>query len=193
MPVYTGHPELEHSWMVFVDGENFTIRAQKVAAAKNLQLVEGRYHKKDCFAWFPKFTATARIASAPTQLQRHALRAYYYTSLIGDTAALEAVEMSLWQLGFNPQVFKRDANQKKAKGVDIALTKDMLTHAFLGHYEVAVLISGDGDYVPLVEQVKRFGKPVFVWFFEDEGLNPKLKLASDWFRDITNYFLEGWD
>ena len=96
-------------------------------------------------------------------------------------------------MGFNPQVFKRDANQKKAKGVDIALTKDMLTHAFLGHYEVAVLISGDGDYVPLVEQVKRFGKPVFVLFFEDEGLSPKLKLASDWFRDITPYFLEGWD
>ena len=40
----------------------------------------------------------------------------------------------------------------KAKGVDIALTTDMLSNAFLGNYDVAVLVAGDGDYVPLVEQ-----------------------------------------
>jgi len=31
----------------------------------------------------------------------------------------------------------------------------MLSHAFLDHYEVACLVTGDADYIPLVEEVKR--------------------------------------
>lgn len=192
MPVYTGAQNIEYTWMAFIDGENLTIRAQNVAAKSGVQLIEGRDYKKDCFVWLPGVHATGRIASAPIQLQTYALRAYYYTSLVGDTPLLDDIAQSLWQLGFNPQVFKRDADQRKAKGVDIALTKDMLSHAFLGHYEVAVLVAGDGDYVPLVEQVKRFGKLVYIWFFEAEGLSPKLKLASDWYRDLTPHFIANW-
>ena len=48
----------------------------------------------------------------------------------------------------------------------------MLSHAFRDNYEVAVLVAGDGDYVPVVQEVQRLGKIVFVWFFENEGLNP---------------------
>ena len=33
---------------------------------------------------------------------------------------------------------------------------------FEDHYDVAVLIAGDGDYVPLVEEVKSLGKVVYV-------------------------------
>ena len=76
--------------------------------------------------------------------------------------------------------------------MDIALTKDMLSHAFLGNYGVAVLVAGDGDYVPLIGEVKRLGKRVHLVFFEGEGLNPKLKLASDEFLDVTRQFLERW-
>ena len=73
-----------------------------------------------------------------------------------------------------------------------ALTKDMLSHAFRDNYEVAVLVAGDGDYVPVVQEVQRLGKIVFVWFFENEGLNPKLKLAADHFFDFTPHFLRSW-
>ena len=43
----------------------------------------------------------------------------------------------------------------RAKGVDIALTKDLLSHAFLDNYDAVVLVAGDGDYVPVVEELKR--------------------------------------
>ena len=95
-------------------------------------------------------------------------------------------------MGFNARVFKKGKQEQKAKGVDIALTKDMLGHAFLGNYEVAVLIAGDGDYVPLVEEVKRLGKRVYLLFFQEEGLNPALRLASDEFLDLTSILVSQW-
>jgi uncharacterized LabA/DUF88 family protein len=100
--------------------------------------------------------------------------------------------MQISKLGFNPVVFKREAGQSKAKGVDIALTKDMLSHAFRNNYQVAVLVAGDGDYVPLVEEMKRLGKLVYVWFFAEEGLSPKLRSAADLFFDLTPTFLNQW-
>jgi len=55
------------------------------------------------------------------------------------------------------------------------------------------LIAGDGDYVPLVEEVKHLGKRVLVIFFsEDSGLSPALKLAADDFFDWTNSFVGAW-
>jgi uncharacterized LabA/DUF88 family protein len=63
-------------------------------------------------------------------------------------------------------VFKKDKQGRKTKGVDITLTRDMLSHAFRGNYDVARLIAGDGDYLPLIEEVKRLGKRVQVCFFD---------------------------
>jgi hypothetical protein len=47
----------EQSWMSFVDGENFTIRAQNLAKKANVSLIEGPYFKQDCFVWIPGFNA----------------------------------------------------------------------------------------------------------------------------------------
>src|SRR5207249_11157878 len=109
--------------------------------------------KKDVFVWFPEHRATLNFTdtpSTPIPLQNHAIRAYYYTSLIGDDSAIASVKKTLWERGFHPEVYKRNKGQTKSKGVDISLSKDFLSHAFFNNYVVAVLISGDGDYVPLI-------------------------------------------
>jgi uncharacterized LabA/DUF88 family protein len=178
-------------WMLFVDGENFTIRGQRLAQSKNHQLMEGPWYRRDCFMWIGVNASVPRIGAA-NRLREVALRAYYYTSLVGDESLIASVRQQIRTAGFSPEVFKRDANQTKAKGVDIALTKDMLSHAFRNNYDIAVLVAGDGDYLPVVEEVKRLGKLVYVWFFENEGLNPHLKLAADNFFDITNLVLSNW-
>jgi len=54
----------------------------------------------------------------------------------------------------------------------------------MGNYEVAVLAAGDGDFVPLVEEVKRFGKRVVVIFWDNNGLNPELRRAADEFTPL---------
>lgn len=182
-------------WMLFVDGENFTIRAQKLASDKGVSLNEGGHYLKNVFVWLPGIKPTLALTNAadsPIKVQDHAIRAYYYTSLAGDEPHLLAVKQALRSLGFQPEVFKKAKAQEKAKGVDIALAKDFLSHAFLGNYDVAVLIAGDGDYVPLITEVKRLGKVVYVAFFRECGLSTELHLAADMFLDMEQFFLERW-
>ena len=50
-------------WMSFVDGENFTIRAQKLAESRAIPLVEGEFYQRDVFVWIPKFEAHWRRAA----------------------------------------------------------------------------------------------------------------------------------
>ena len=46
------------------------------------------------------------------------------------------------------------------KGDDIHLAIDMLKDAYENRYDTAILISGDGDFAPLVKYVKQKGKRV---------------------------------
>lgn len=51
------------------------------------------------------------------------------------------------------------------KGVDTLLATDMVAMAFLNHYDIAVLVSGDGDLAPAAEAVKAAGKQIIVAAF----------------------------
>lgn len=51
------------------------------------------------------------------------------------------------------------------KGVDVALATDLLSMAWEDAFEVAVLLSGDGDYVGAVEKVMSKGKNIEVMSF----------------------------
>jgi uncharacterized LabA/DUF88 family protein len=181
-------------WMLFVDGENLVMRAQEFAEEHGLGLDEGRYYNRDVFVWFPHNPGTHHwpYSSNTLPLESSAVRSYYYTSVTGDDKRLEQVREQLWSLDFQPEVFKRTIKGVKAKGVDIALTKDMLTHAFFNHYDAAVLMAGDGDYVPLVDEVKRLGKIVCVAAFSSSGLSPALRLSSDEFVDLEAPFKQQW-
>ena len=204
-PNRADNPNLRR-WMAFVDGENFTIGAQRLMKGKNSTLQVGPLHSPNEFVWFAdtlatQFAARPHVTSPAAhwnprmrvpQLQPLATRAYYYTSVVGDEPKIVAVKEALWRMGFHPEVFKKAKRQDKAKGVDVALTKDLLSNAFLDNYDVAVLYAGDGDYVPLVEEVKRLGKVVCVAYFGNERMSENLRLASDVFIDVTHEFSHSW-
>jgi len=183
-------------WMLFVDGENLTMREQEVAKQENL-LLEGdsQHYLKDVFVWcpgVPALTPYYLLLEQPRFRDYPATRAYYNTSLVGDYPKVDEVRGHLRALGFDPQVFKKLAG--KSKGVDITLTKDMLAHAFEHHYDMAMLFAGDRDYVPLIEEVKRRGKNVYVSFFAgaEHGLATEVQLVADLFFDLTPAFLRKW-
>lgn len=134
-------------------------------------------------------------------LEDAALRAFYYTSVSGAEDDRLLVRDALKEIGFQPMVFKRGNRQRqnggadklgesiRSKQVDIQLATDVLSNAFRNNYDAAVLVAGDGDYVPLVEEVKRLGKLVYVFFFRN-GLSSELLNAADGFSDITEEFLK---
>src|SRR5882672_6406219 len=102
-------------WMMFIDGENFTIRGQSVAAAEGLRLDEGPHYKKDVFLWMPDIRARACLANAAwvLPLQSTAIRSYYYTSTTGATDVVQKVRSDLRALDFDAHVFKRPADKSR--------------------------------------------------------------------------------
>jgi len=46
------------------------------------------------------------------------------------------------------------------KGDDVRLTTDLISQAYENAYDVAVLVSGDGDFVPAIQKVQKLGKKV---------------------------------
>lgn len=183
-------------WMGFIDGENLTIRGQKLLEGHGLNPNEAEpsLYERNIFMWLPEHYGGHMIVhphELPEHMQRYSIRSYYYTTVVGDAQKVKSVREALRKLVFQPEVFTKKQQQTKAKGVDVALTKDMLSNAYFGNYEIALLYAGDGDYVPLVEEVKRMGKLVYTLFFK-EWTHDELRLASDGFVDIEGVFLESW-
>jgi uncharacterized LabA/DUF88 family protein len=87
----------------------------------------------------------------------------------------------------NLKIAKKRLQQK---GVDTLIAVDMLSKAYENHYDIAMLISGDEDYVPVVDVVKNSGKRVYGVFFEahvssllKESFDRHLILDQNWFID----------
>ena len=51
------------------------------------------------------------------------------------------------------------------KKVDIGIAVDIISLGYENAYDTAVLVSGDGDFVPVVKKLKEIGKNVEVWAF----------------------------
>lgn len=74
------------------------------------------------------------------------------------------------------------------KGVDIQIASHMSVYAYDNAYDVAILVSGDGDFVPVVEEVKRFGKIVENAYFPQKPMS-YLSRSCDKFILLTKDFL----
>jgi len=171
--------------MLFVDGENLAIRYGSMRSPENAEETERKLnirYRKNVAAWADHLAPDNKSLPHTSLLRR-----YYYTSLKGDeNARLETIDW-LKSGGFEaPRVFRKDGNGR-SKQVDITLCCDMLTHAARRHYEVAILVAGDGDYVPLLRAVKSEGARAHVWFISD-GLSSDLRREADHFVCLDQDF-----
>lgn len=69
------------------------------------------------------------------------------------------------------------------KEVDVALATEMIMHAAKDHYDVAILISGDRDYIPAISAVQSLGKKVEVASFLN-STSGAIRNVSDKYVDI---------
>ena len=56
-----------------------------------------------------------------------------------------------------------DAIEKK---IDIKMAIDIISLAYENAFDTAVLLSGDGDFIPVVNKLKEMNKPVELWGFK---------------------------
>jgi uncharacterized LabA/DUF88 family protein len=143
---------------------------------------EGISHIPDVVVWSSAFTDLAKF--------HEILRVTYYTYVVGDDAKVRSVREYIRQLNFmkhdasllpnflTPCVFKKESRERKAKGVDIQICVDILIHVYRHNTDAILLLSGDGDYEPLIDEVLRNGVQVFLSAFS-KGLNPRLRDKVD--------------
>lgn len=71
----------------------------------------------------------------------------------------------LSEIGY--KIVKGHIEDGKQKEVDMSLGVEMLMHAFRDHYDVAILMSGDRDFIPSICAVQDLGKKVEVAAFSN--------------------------
>jgi len=64
------------------------------------------------------------------------------------------------------------------KGMDIMLATDMLYFAWTNIYDVALLVSGDGDFAYALQMVKNIGKHVEIAYFDNNVSKDLLGIAD---------------
>lgn len=123
---------------------------------------------------------------------RKLIRTYYYTVRPTDTSSkMYSVQMSsLDQLERSPYTKVRYGRltgiPPKEKGTDVFLAIDMLNLAYKNSYDTAILVSGDGDFVEVIESIQSMGKQVENWAFHGRKSDNLLKVC-----DSFHYLDEG--
>lgn len=179
-------PAYAKKFMVLADGENLVCRFQELAATRNpLQDV---IHIPGVFVWRPSLAIT--IAWSP-------VRVNYYTSMVASDEKIAEIEGRISttsvaryreaSIQICPRIFKKESRSRKTKLVDMSICIDALRHSYHGHVEAILLLSGDGDYLPLIREVMRNGTEMWLGAFSS-GLDPKLSTAVDRFIDLDQQF-----
>ncbi len=177
--------------MVFVDGENLVMRYQSMLG-KGATPRADVTHVPNVFVW----------SSDSIWRQQHVvLRVSYYTYAVGSHDRIEEIEREIKALSFDggnagglpnnlyPVVFKKRSQQAKRKGVDISMAVDILNHVHNNNVDTVYLITGDGDFAPLIKEVIRGGKQVHLASLSD-GLSPMLMTIVDRYVNLDIKYFE---
>lgn len=89
----------------------------------------------------------------------------------------EIQKLSLVSIKFGD--LKGTRGQLQEKNLDTQLSTDMVAMAALDEYDVAILVSNDGDYKSAIENTKRFNKKIENLFFKGS-----LSMAIDGMCDV---------
>ncbi len=76
------------------------------------------------------------------------------------------------------------------KEVDVSMACEMLEHALNNHYDVAIVISGDRDFVPAIQKIQSAGKRVEVAAFDDVYNEESRRSADRFYRLNEIPFME---
>lgn len=165
--------------MVFYDGGFFKLG----------QLYFKYHEKKGWFSLSQLHSTLEKYIAAKVKTPIESTKivgSHYYdgrtTTKVADAQSLEKdrdFEMALVKAGITThylplrETLKTMANTAKytlgQKGVDVHLALDVLDYAHTDRFDVAVLITGDEDFVPLVNRITSLGKQALIAHFDFEA------------------------
>jgi len=101
------------------------------------------------------------------------LRSLKYFDIIEGEYVSRRVDPSIPKDIANPSTY-----YKIEKGTDVNMATCLLTKAFHNAYDLAITVSGDSDYLPVIKQINNLGKNVFIVGVGGQNIN-KLKSYAD--------------
>jgi uncharacterized LabA/DUF88 family protein len=183
--------------MLFIDGENLVMRYQNMITKGCIPINGSNIkYKKDIYIWatnIPLPNPNPKITNIDI------VRAHYYTSVSGDMKKQIDIENEIKSINLpkisahgNPQVlfpvvYKKNRQQEKAKGVDIRMAIDILSHTYNNNLDTVCFFSGDGDFEPVLKEVMGQGKNILLYSFSS-GLNPALSRVCDEYICLDSTF-----
>lgn len=191
--VYRSNSPVPNYWrlMGFIDGENLVFCYQSMRNNGKTPKEENLF-ESDVYVW---------NENTLKGWQLEILRATYYTYVIGSEQLVENMAREIRNLRYKkdskstlpnnmtPCVFKKPKKSKKAKGVDIKMTVDILTNIYHDNLDIVFLVAGDGDYLPIIKEARRLGKQVYLAFFS-EGLNDNLLNYVDRYINLDELYFK---
>lgn len=143
----------------FIDGSNFYkgIKKQGLkgwdATHIDLKAFCGALIKSDIHKLIRIYYYDAPLRQKWDQ-KRYGIQQQFFQNL----RSQENVELKLGRLqGQYPDV--------KEKGIDVQLSVDLIRFAHNNSYDIAIIISSDGDYVPAIQLAKDMGKIIYNAYF----------------------------
>jgi uncharacterized LabA/DUF88 family protein len=185
--------------LIFVDGENLTLRYQEMVRAGRVPAPDN-VHIRDCFVW------NQRVLDDNLWNLK---RVSYYTSVTGSDDLVRQVREQIAAVKFNcrtgaisgalgtgfttrtgqivPFVRRKSARTRKESVCDIAITVDVMRACYRDHAKIIWLFSGDGDFLSLLNEVVHNGKSAYVAALSS-GLSEEIHFAVDEFTLLDKYF-----
>jgi uncharacterized LabA/DUF88 family protein len=179
--------------MLFIDGDNLLARFQSLLREGRTPL-ESVTHVPDRILW------SVTDENVPLQFNFDIIRATYYVSVAGDGPALNEVSAALRKMPvcrstnrarLFPRVFRKDVGTMKAKAIDTQLAVDAVTHILSDNLDVLYLLTGDGDFAPVLEVAIKAGKKTWLGAFSGSVSSRLLDLTDEAISLDRLYFKAG--
>ena len=148
--------------MIFIDGGYLREEVKKIFGHDNINFALLSHHLN----W----------SIQEGHIHPELIRVYYYDAIVDhkdpkydeQDRYFERIRMNNnYEVKLGRLIRTKDGRYRQ-KGVDILLAVGMITKAFLNHYDIALLLGGDDDYVDLVKLIKDLtGKRIYGAYFKD--------------------------
>lgn len=172
-----------HKAMVFIDYQNFNIALKNHYAKKNGQLPSIDYSLigSTVNGYIPlnsEVIKTYVFAYKPSDelLQLEYYQKYYnwINNTLKKIPYLEVIEGRQEIRTIKDKVFDiNDSNTytTEEKETDINLATHMVTKGFQNAYDIAILVSGDTDYVNVIKTLHNLGKIIVIAHFQHQNIS----------------------
>lgn len=162
---------------IFIDGNNLyhslnRIKAGKIDYGKLVKELTGKRTLVNAFYYI-----------APLDIASNEEKYWKHQKFLGELEKIPKFKIVLCTLRKYP---KPDGTFGfEVKGDDIYLANDMLVGAYENIYDTAVLVSGDEDFIPVINTLKRLKKKTENLYFSSSS-SKKLRKLCDSYLNIKN-------